>query len=70
MKLGPLKSAIRAHQGSVKVNAKFPGGTAQLVGLVKSELLTALDAAYPGGRSAETGLALVDGVLDYERDDT
>lgn len=63
MKLGNLKAAIRATTGSVKHIANFPGGTAQLVGLVKGELLAALDAAYPNGKAQETFMTLENGVL-------
>lgn len=60
MKLGELKSLIRTRKGNPSVVALLPGGRGFEVAVQKASFLEALDAAFPGGRSAETGLRLND----------
>jgi hypothetical protein len=64
VKLGALKSAIRDNEGPPRAWMNMPGTDCAVdVALVKSVLLERLDEAYPGGRSQETGLELVNGML-------
>lgn len=60
MKLGELKSLIRSRKGNPSVVALLPGGRGFEVAVQKASILEALDAAFPGGRSTETGLRLND----------
>jgi len=61
MKLGELKSAIRTRKGNPSVFVSLvPGADKIAVTVQKASILEALDAAFPGGRSAETGLWLND----------
>lgn len=64
MKLGALKSAIRDNEGAPRAWMNMPGADCAVdVALVKTVLLERLDEAYPGGRSVETGLEFVNGIL-------
>ena len=61
MKLGELKSAIRHRKGNPSLFVSLvPGADKIAVTVQKASILEALDAAFPGGRSAETGLWLND----------
>jgi hypothetical protein len=61
MKLGELKSAIRHRKGNPSLFVSLvPGADRIAVTVQKASILEALDAAFPGGRSAETGLRLND----------
>lgn len=69
MKLSALNTAIRNHEGSVKMKL-FPDWTSEggfmVVGLVKSELLAALRERYGTDRNTETNLTFRDGFLVRE----
>lgn len=56
MKLGELKANIRKTKGSPLLSIALTPGAVGTVALLKSPLLEALDAMYPGGKAVETGL--------------
>jgi len=57
MKLGELKSKIRTTKGSPLLRVELvKGGATVDVALMKGPLMDALDAAFPGGKSVETGM--------------
>lgn len=56
MKLGELKANIRKTKGSPLLRIALTPGAVGTVALLKSPLLEALDAMYPGGKAVETGL--------------
>ena len=62
MKLGSLKSAIRSTKGSPMLRVELATGAVVDIAMMKGSLQEALDRAFPGGKSFETGLTLaIDG---------
>lgn len=62
MKLRNLKSAVRKHTGTVTIELPTPLGP-MVAGLVKGELIAALDERYGGDGMTETGITLENGNL-------
>ena len=58
MKLGSLKSAIRSTKGSPMLRVELATGAVVDIAMMKGPLQEALDRAFPGGKSFETGLTL------------
>lgn len=66
MKLGALKSAIKAHKGNPWLTASTPVGQITFV-LQQTPLLAELDRLFPDGRAQKTGLRLTNaGQLEWE----
>lgn len=59
MKLGELKSAIRANKGNPTVATIAPNGAEFRVKVQKASLLEELDRLF-GSKSSETGFSLTD----------
>ena len=66
MKLGALKAAIRDLDGAPHMYVNVHGVVPLHVDMTKGSVLKALDEAFPGGRTQETGLKLVDGYFTRE----
>ena len=61
MKLGELKSAIRTRKGNPSVVVALVTGAEKIaVTVQKASILEPIDAVFPGGLSAQTGLWLND----------
>lgn len=60
MKLGELKSKIRGTKGSPTLKVELISGSTFELALMKGPLMEALDKAFPGGKSVETGLVMDD----------
>jgi len=56
MELGKLRAAIRSTKGNPKIVVPF-GGKTMTFALQKTPLLAELEAQFPGGKAAETGLS-------------
>ena len=63
MKLGELKSKIRATKGNPSLRITLTPGNSFDLMLMKTPLLAALDEAYDGGKGAETGLTMGDDAM-------
>jgi hypothetical protein len=71
MKLGLLRSAIRAHKGPVTTRIAFAdqddvGFVLEPLEITKQSLLAALEKAFPDGRTVETNLKLDGSALTRE----